>query len=79
MANTKEFDGEYEEADSIENPGVGVRWTYARSTDELAALALEFGFSADRRHSLHSSAQDCFQSRCGNDSLNYRSSMAREL
>jgi len=47
MANTKEFDGEYEEADSIENPGVGVRWIYARRTDKLAALALEFGFSAD--------------------------------
>jgi len=38
MANPKESDGEYEEADSIVNPGVGV---------ELAALALEFGFSAD--------------------------------
>jgi len=47
MANPKESDGEYEEADSIANPGVGVRWIDARRKDELAALALEFGFSAD--------------------------------
>jgi len=47
MANPKESDGEYEEADSIVNPGVGVRWIYARRKDELAALAMEFGFSAD--------------------------------
>jgi len=39
--------GEYEEADSIVNPGVEVRWIYARPKDELAALALEFGFGAD--------------------------------
>jgi len=47
MADTKESGGEYEEADLIENLGVGVRWIYARRKDELAALALETGFSAD--------------------------------
>jgi len=33
MANPKESDGEYEETDSIVNPGVGVRWIYARRKD----------------------------------------------
>jgi len=47
MANPKESDAEYEEAVSIVNPGVGVRWIYARLKDELAALTPEFGFSAD--------------------------------
>jgi len=45
MANPKESDGEYEEEEA--NPGVGVRWIYARRKNELAALALEFGSSAD--------------------------------
>jgi len=43
MGNSKESDGEYEEADSIVNPVVGVRWIYARRKEEFAALALEFG------------------------------------
>jgi len=47
MANMKDFDGKYEEVDSIENPVVGVRWIYARRKDKLAALALGFGLSAD--------------------------------
>jgi len=47
MSTPKESDGEYEEADFIKNPGVGIRWIYARRKDELNSLAVEFGFKAD--------------------------------
>jgi len=84
MANPKESDGEYEEADPIAIPGVGVRWIFARRKDELAALDLEFGFSADgtvaeTQKAFATLVSTGFQSRRGNDSLNYRSSIAREL
>jgi len=47
MSTPKESDGESEEADFIKNPGVGIRWIYARRKDELNSLAVEFGFKAD--------------------------------
>ncbi|XP_043064078.1 uncharacterized protein LOC122320067 [Drosophila ficusphila] len=47
MSSPKGSDGEYEEADFIKNPGVGVRWIYARRIDELNSLSDEFGFKAD--------------------------------
>jgi len=47
MSTPKESDGESEETDFIKNPGVGVRWIYARRKDELNSLAVEFGFKAD--------------------------------
>jgi len=47
MSTPKESDGESEETDFIKNPGVGVRWIYARRKGQLNSLAVEFGFKAD--------------------------------